>query len=1253
MKILGLDLGIGSIGWALIETDDNKTPLQILGMGSRIVRLSPDESSGFDKGSGESVCSQRTAMRTARKGQDRYQMRREQLHNRLQTHGMIDCKNDLNKLPPLELWKLRAEGVTSKLSLYELGRVLMHINQKRGYKHAKSDVGDSRQTEYVEKVNANFREIKEKQQTVGQSFYEKLQHSVAKSHNGKRSVSYRIKDNVFPRQAYVDEVTAILQKQSEYYPDILTDHEIEEITNIIFYQRPLKSCKHLVGICEFEKATYKTSNGREVTAGPRVAPRTSPIAQVCRIWEAVNNIRLTNVFNRGKKGLVQPSLFDSPDASIPKDARLLMHDYPFSNEERHRIFDYLNTHEKLSETELLKILGLKKSDGFKSDRSLGKGIQGNITYSDIRKALGDSSEYDHLLQFNLRYTDAVDNETGEIVSIVSPDYISQPLYELWHTLYSISDKEELFNALRNKFSITDAEVLENLYKLDFVKAGYSNKSAKFMRRIIPFMKEGMMYSEACAKAGANHSGSITKEENESRELKDHLDSLGKNELRQPVVEKILNQMINVVNELIKEYGEIDEIRIELARQLRQSKDQRADTFSRINKREKENQKIAEKIQEFNIQPSRNRIQKYRLWEETGHICIYCGQTVQATEFLEGNGAEIEHIIPRSIFFDDSHSNKVCACRKCNRDKGNSTGYDFMSAKSEDEFTKYLKRVEDLYAGKAISKTKRDRLLTPGDKIPEDFLNRDLVLSQYIARKASEILRQAARNVWATSGSVTDFLRHSWGYDEILHNVNIERYSLADNVEEVSYTHSGQEHKEIRIKDWSKRLDHRHHALDALTIALTQQNVIQRLNNLNKERVNLHDDILNAGGEFKEGKQLLRQWAASRPHFSVEEVARQLNNIAVSFKSGKKLATPGKRYVRKGGKRIVAQDGLLIPRGSLHQESIYGKIRIPGKEEKLSKAFEMPERIVNPKIRRLVTDRLAEEGNDIKAAVKSLKKRPITIMRNGESVVIEKVRVFEDQFVIKYPIDSIKFKDLDSIVDGHIRKALEKRFNEVGNDDKKFVKSLENDPIIPEGMTASVRSVRCLTGLKEDKLVCVRRDENGESIGYAKTGSNHHVAIYQIGDGKYFTSVVTFWTALKRKRLGLPVIISDPGLAWDAAANLPESDDLTEVIQTLPPHNSELLIDMKMGDMFILGMSEDEYNDAVEAGNTAALCRHLYRVQKLTMNCYYFRYHTETTIGKDENSDILMDSLKRISSINALKALNPHKINVTPTGKLIL
>lgn len=164
MIILGLDLGIGSIGWALIEVDNNHLPIRILGMGSRIVPLSVDETSNFEKGRGESVCSQRTLKRTARKGLDRYQMRRATLKALLAALGMNDEKEarKLSTLPPIEMWKLRADAATEgrRLTLTEIGHVLLHLNQKRGYKHSKTDASSS-DTKYVQGVNENFRKITE------------------------------------------------------------------------------------------------------------------------------------------------------------------------------------------------------------------------------------------------------------------------------------------------------------------------------------------------------------------------------------------------------------------------------------------------------------------------------------------------------------------------------------------------------------------------------------------------------------------------------------------------------------------------------------------------------------------------------------------------------------------------------------------------------------------------------------------------------------------------------------------------------------------------------------------------------------------------------------------------------------------------------------------------------------------------------------------------------------------------------------
>lgn len=128
-KVLGLDLGVGSVGWSLVNVDDNYKPTEILGIGSRIISLSPDESSEFTSGNAASKNQKRTQKRTARKGYDRYQMRRQALTEKLRELKMLPDER-LIKLPVLELWTLRAKAATpgEKLTLPEIGRVLYHIN---------------------------------------------------------------------------------------------------------------------------------------------------------------------------------------------------------------------------------------------------------------------------------------------------------------------------------------------------------------------------------------------------------------------------------------------------------------------------------------------------------------------------------------------------------------------------------------------------------------------------------------------------------------------------------------------------------------------------------------------------------------------------------------------------------------------------------------------------------------------------------------------------------------------------------------------------------------------------------------------------------------------------------------------------------------------------------------------------------------------------------------------------------------------
>lgn len=1023
MKILGLDLGSSSIGWALIEensresVDDTEPPAalpdKIIAIGSRIIPLSDNEGDQFASGQALTKNAERTARRTMRKGYDRYQMRRAALIAELGRLGMggyapaAQGKTDQR----LELWGLRARAASERLTLPELGRVLLHINQKRGYKATKADydagVGkdDKKQAGYVEQVMSRYAELGGK--TVGQQLFGKLREDPA----------FRCKDLVFPRQAYEEEFDTIVECQRRFHPQVLTDKVVGRIRNeIIFYQRGLKSCKRLVNRCELERHDLRV-NGCVLNCGPRVAPRSSPLFQVCKIWESINNLRIEN----------------------RKSGETL----DISEEKRRELFDYMNRNEKLTASTLKKILGVTSPD-WKFGEAMGNGLQGNTTACQIAKALDGvpKAKQMELLRFDLTTTDGnmVDTETGELTRKIDASYEREPLYRLWHVLYSVADEEQSRKTLHERFGIDDKEALRRLSRLDFVKSGYGNKSARAMCKLLPYLQEGKTLFEAKQKAGYDDT-TPNKTANETRELKDAVEPLAKGALRQPVVEKVLNQMANLVNALMATHGRIDEVRIEMARELQQSREERANATKAIAENKKTNDAVAKRIEsEFGLTPTRTQIQKYRMWEETNHACIYCGSLVSAKDFLTGYGVEVEHIVPRSLLFDDSFSNKTCSCRKCNQEKGNRTAFDFMKSRGDDALEAYKNRIESL--GKKMSNTKRRKLLMAQENLPQDFIDRQLRESQYIARKAREMLQTVVRTVRTTTGSVTDFVRHQWGWDEVLHHDRMGRLRdiegdqearLADGMTEMVERGNGDDTRMVeRITDWSKRADHRHHAIDALAIACTKQSYIQRLNNLNSLReTSFHHYAGDEQGEkTRERLSRLQPYIRRQPHFSTAEVERTAAGILISFKSGKKVASLGKRYVRKGGKRVLAQEGVVVPRGALSEESVYGQIEIDGKRE----------------------------------------------------------------YVLRYKVDGLKAKHLESVVDKGIREILQKRLDECGGNAEK---AFGGDVLDHQGR--KIRSVRCRTGL--EAVVPLRRNDDGEATAFVKPGNNHHVAIYEDREGK--------------------------------------------------------------------------------------------------------------------------------------------------------
>ena len=972
--VLGLDLGVGSIGWCLIALDAQGDPAEILGMGSRVVPLNnATDAADFSVGKAFTANQERTARRTMRRGFARYQLRRYRLRRELEKVGMLPDAA-LIQLPLLELWELRERAATAgeRLTLPELGRVLCHINQKRGYRHVKSDaaaiVGDEGEKKdsnsaYLAGIRANDEKLQDEHKTVGQYFAEQLRRSQSESPTG--GISYRIKDQIFSRQRYIDEYDQIMEAQRVHYPDILTDEFIQMLRDeVIFMQRPLKSCKHLVSLCEFEKQEkvmrVQQDDGkggrqlveRKVKFGPKVAPKSSPLFQLCRIYEAVNNIRLT-----------------CPDGS-PRD---------ITPEERAKIVAHLQSSASLSFAALKKLL---KEKALIADQLTSKsGLKGNSTRVALATALQPYPQYHHLLDMELETrmmtVQLTDEETGEVtereVAVVTDSYVRQPLYRLWHILYSIEERDAMRRALITQLGMKeedlDGGLLDQLYRLDFVKPGYGNKSAKFICKLLPQLQQGLGYSEACVAVGYRHSNSPTSEEITERTLLEKIPLLQRNELRQPLVEKILNQMINLVNALKAEYG-VDEVRVELARELKMSREERERMTRQNGERKKANDKVAEKIRECGLFPTKSRIRKYMLWEEAGEKCLYCGQILTLSQCLNGDDMEVEHIIPKSVLYDDSYGNKTCACRRCNKEKGNRTALEYIRAKGWE--AEYMERINGLLDKKAISYSKHQRLRWLKEDIPSDFLERQLRLTQYISRQAMAILQQGIRRVSASEGGVTARLRSLWGYDDILHTLNLDRYDSMGETERVS--REGETTEKLRIKDWSKRKDHRHHAIDALVVASTRQGYIQRLNRVSSEseREAMSGEVEVQKATKTDKLSLLERWLTQRPHLSVRAVSDKVAEILISYRPGKRVVTRGRNIYRKktadGREVTCVQRGVLVPRGELMEASLYGKILSQGRERIVKRypLHALKGEVVDPRLRELIAEYNQEITSKVKA-----------------------------------------------------------------------------------------------------------------------------------------------------------------------------------------------------------------------------------------------------------------------------------------------
>lgn len=963
-KILGLDLGTNSIGWALID-DEKKT---ILGAGSRIF---PEGVENLGDGDNElSKNATRTAARGTRRQFYRRRMRKRILIRELSKNGMCplsieqyriwrDTKqfpsDELKKWFALNPYELRARALTEKIGLNELGRIFYHMIQRRGFQSnsrsaGKDDGAIFKGIPQDGKIGIDATRVSIQGQALGSYL-----NGIAPQENTPFVDGLeRIRNRYTTRQMYVNEFEQIWQEQKKYHTE-LTD-EIKELfggrkkedeykeDGIIFHQRPLRSQKHLVGYCTFEPKKTK-------------CPLSAIPFEKFRIYQWVNTVECN-----GQK---------------------------LSKLEKETVAEFLFVKEKPNFKAIRKVI--KKSDSdFKFNYKDDDKIVGSYTISNLsnKKFFGN------------KWFAFTEKEQEEI----------------WHVLYSFEDISNLKEYALNKWGFT-VEQAEKIAKFN-LKEGYTSLSRKAINMILPFLKNGFTYDIAVALGGvrnameeswndrkefiednvpdivrSNISGGYIEPlkemlkhefnltDKQLSKLYHHsasinairiLDKLPVNQeadkqiqnLRNPIVVTALFELRKLVNELIDIHGKPDTIKVEMARDLKQSKTGRNKQRREQKRLEKENDRVKAELDYIGQRPSHINLLKYKLWEECQHTCPYTGKEISVSELFTGN-VQIEHIHPWSRSLNDSFMNKTLCFADENRAKGDQTPYEFYSNQGEEKWelvkTRALKLFYDTKDHPNRYKKFKRFVAT---KLDEDFISRQLNDTRFISKEAKNYMGMICKDVQVSPGQATATLRHHWGLNSIL------------NLED----------------DSKSRDDHRHHAVDALVMACTERSYLKELSKWNR---------YNRNHELKEFPM---PWDGFR--VAAEKCIAQ---ILVSHKKRKNIITVRNHTVKINGVKYTNK-GVAV-RDQLHKETVFGKRQSPHcleahfhvrKQISSLTTKKQVDKVVDPFIRKLIHQRVEDIGgyekekNVPKGAFFDENGIPQIYLpnKNGASVPVKKVRMKE-------------------------------------------------------------------------------------------------------------------------------------------------------------------------------------------------------------------------------------------------------------------
>ncbi|EIY46565.1 type II CRISPR RNA-guided endonuclease Cas9 [Bacteroides nordii] len=1068
------------------------------------------------------------------------------------------------------------------------------------------------------------------------------------------------------RKFYKEELRLILEKQLSFHPE-LQDRDLYRacidalyvsneahknnisgrdfvylfIDDIIFYQRPLKTKKSLIDNCPYEENQYMDRETGEVKQAPiKCIAKSHPLFQEFRLWQFISNIRIYQRERVLDDGKLETDVDVTPDFLKTED------DYT-------TLFEWFNDRKEVDQKAFLKNpqFGLKK------------------TFTEYRWNYVEDKSYPC-------------NETRNAIlnglqkAGVSADFLSREVEEaLWHILYSVEDKIEIESALRKFASKHDLDdrFADVFKKLPPFKKEYGAYSAKAIKKLLPLMRIGKYWELSniddktkeridkiitgewdenihdrvrekaiklsditdfkglplwlsCYVVYNRHSEARAIAKWESPEdIDSYLRLFRQHSLRNPIVEQVITETLRTVRDIWKRVGQIDEIHVELGREIKNPADKRAKMTAQIVENENTNLRIKALLAEFinseyeieNVRPySSNQQEKlkiyedtvlngvkeipedintilkkfresdlkkrptksdflhYKLWLEQKYCSPYTGRIIPLGKLFT-SAYEIEHIIPQAHYFDDSFSNKVICEAEVNGLKDKKLGYEFIKHNpgkmveigfgkppvrifSVEEYERFVK---ENYSG---IKNKMNKLLM--DDIPETFIERQLNDSRYISKVVKSLLSNIVRekdsngeyepeaiskNVIVCTGSVTDRLKRDWGVNDVWNSIIYPRFERLNELTGSQQFGCWENKEGKRVfqtavplemqKGFSKkRIDHRHHAMDAIVIACATRNHINYLSNESaskKAKISRTDLQRLLCTKCRTDDNGNYKWIVKKPWPAfTQDIRKALENITVSFKQNLRVINKTTNYYvhfDESGKKVLEKqingDSWAI-RKPMHKDTVFGKVNLQKvKEVRLSLALDTPKMIVDKKLKEKVLQ-LYSYKYDKKRIDKYFKENASL----WKDLNLSKVAVYyftndstEPLVAVRKPLDtSFNAKKIkESVTDTGIQKIL---LNHLSNN--------QDDPNLafsPDGIDKMNKNLTALNdGKYHQPIYKVRVCEpqgNKFSVGTsgnktskyveAAKGTNLFFAVYQTEDGKRSYETIPLNVVIEREKLG--------------------------------------------------------------------------------------------------------------------------------------